>query len=110
MQALMRLRTQFAPKGVRHMSGHSMEHAIAETDKWKKISFVFMPVVGAYMIFVGIRHNSHGHHEYEQVKYPFVKKRDKPMPWALRGGTDCDLFDYGCSAKIKAAKAAEAAE
>ena len=28
MQALMRLRTQFAPKGVRHMSGHSMEHAI----------------------------------------------------------------------------------
>lgn len=44
------------------------------------------------------------------MKYPFVKKRDKPMPWALRGGTDCDLFDYGCSAKIKAAKAAEAAE
>lgn len=32
------------------------------------------------------------------------------MPWALAGGTDCDLFDYGCAAKVKAAKAAEAAE
>ena len=40
----------------------------AETDKWKKISFVFLPVVGLYMGFVAVRHNSHGHHEYEQVR------------------------------------------
>jgi hypothetical protein len=40
-----------------------------------------------------------------QVKFgTYIKKRDKPMPWKLNGGTDCDLFDYGCSAKLKAAK------
>jgi len=86
------------------MSGHSMEHAIAETDKWKKISFAFLPFVGLYMGFVFVRHNSH-HHEYEQVSYPFIKKRDKEMPWALKGGSKCDLFDYKCAAKERAAKA-----
>ena len=38
-QMLGRLRL-LAPRGARLMSGHSIEHAIAETDKWKKISFV----------------------------------------------------------------------
>jgi len=28
------------------------------------------------------------------------------MPWSLKGGSKCDLFDYACSAKEKAAKAA----
>ena len=32
------------------------------------------------------------------------------MPWALKGGSDCDLFDMACGAKYKAAKAAAAAE
>ena len=35
--ALRRL-PKSAPMGARFMSGHSIEHAIAETDKWKKIS------------------------------------------------------------------------
>lgn len=42
--------------------------------------------------------------------YPWMKKRDKEMPWALAGGSKCDLFDYACSAKERAAKAAAAAE
>ena len=82
----------------------------AETDKWKKISYAFMPVVALYAVFVTIRHNSHEHHDHEQVKYPFIKKRDKPMPWALAGGTDCDLFDTACGAKARAAARAAAAE
>ena len=48
-----------------------------------------------------------------QPKYPFIKKRDKPMPWALSKsgmGSDCDLFDVACGAKFRAMKAAEAAE
>ena len=48
-----------------------------------------------------------------QPKYPFMKKRDKPMPWALSKtgmGSDCDLFDVACGAKFRAMKAAEAAE
>ena len=32
------------------------------------------------------------------------------MPWTLAGGSKCDLFDYGCGAKEKAAKAAMAEE
>ena len=91
----------------RQMSGHSMEEAIAETEKWRKISYGFLPVVGLVGIMVMGKHFAH-HHEYEQVMYPFIKKRDKPMPWNLAGGTDCDLFDYACSAKIKAAQAAAA--
>ena len=39
----------------------------AETDKWKKISYVFMPTVVAYAFFVMIRHNSH-HHDHEEVR------------------------------------------
>merc|ERR1719335_1475367 len=104
-----RLRAAIRPRGARFMSGHSMEHVIEETEKWKKISFAFIPFVGVYAVFVGVKHFSHHHEAEEQVKYPFIKKRDKMMPWAARGGTDCDLFDYHCSARIKAAKAAAAA-
>jgi len=28
------------------------------------------------------------------------------MPWTLKGGSKCALFDYSCAAKEKAAKAA----
>lgn len=28
------------------------------------------------------------------------------MPWTLKGGSKCDLFDYTCAAKERAAKAA----
>ena len=93
--------------GVRHMSGHSPEHAIAETSKWKKISYAFIPFCVLYAGFVMVRHNSHHHdHEDEPIKYPWMTKRDKPMPWTLRGGSKCDLFDFPCAEKEKAAKAA----
>jgi len=94
------LRPQF--QSVRNMSGHSIEEAIAETDKWKKISYAFLPVVGLVGTYVMYDHFAH-HKHYHQVKYPFIGKRDKPMPWALAGGTDCALFDYKCSAALKAA-------
>ena len=131
----------------------------AETDKWKKISYVFIPSCVAYAVFVTVRHNAHHHEEDHdavrrmlltlldapclnspsrdpppppfhlsglhpspstpypraraQPQYPFMKKRDKAMPWAaskMGMGSDCDLFDYTCSNKFKAMKAAEAAE
>lgn len=133
----------------------------AETDKWKKISYVFIPACVVYAAFVTVRHNAHHHEEDHdavrrmlltlldapwlnsdppardpppppfhlsglhpspstpypraraQPQYPFMKKRDKPMPWAaskMGMGSDCDLFDYTCSNKFKAMKAAEAAE
>ena len=99
------------PMGARFMGGHSMAEAIAETDKWKKVSYAFIPFCGLYAIFVTVRHNSHHHeHEEEPPQYPWMKKRDKKMPWTLRGGSECDLFDYGpCYQKEKAAKAAAAA-
>jgi len=89
------------------MSGHSIEHAIEETAKWKKFSFVMMPCVAVYAVIVGYKHFAH-HHDHEQVLYPHMRKRDKEMPWALAGGSKCDLFDYDCAAKEKAAKAAAA--
>lgn len=39
----------------------------AETDKWKKISYVFMPFCVCYGVFVYIKHNQH-HHEHEDVR------------------------------------------
>merc|ERR1719198_24636 len=88
----LRLGTQL--KGVRNMSGHSMEDAIAETEKWKKISYVFLPFVVISGIYIMADHFRH-HHHWIQVKYPYIQKRDKPMPWALAGGKDVGLFDYG---------------
>merc|ERR1719231_2186893 len=104
MLAAMRLRNSLRPQqGVRFMSGHSIEHAIAETDKWKKISYVFIPFCVCYAVFVTIKHGQHHHdHEEEAPQYPWMKKRDKAMPWTQRGGSACDLFDYTCSAKEKA--------
>lgn len=108
MASLLRRLSPLRPAGARMMSGHSIEHAIAETDKWKKISYVFIPFIGLYMGFVFVRHNSHEHGHHEQIKYgTYIKKRDKPMPWALKGGSDCDLFDYECGRKYKAAQAAK---
>ena len=45
MNTLLRTRSRLmsVPRGVRQMSGHSIEEAIAETDKWKKISFGARP-------------------------------------------------------------------
>ena len=43
----------------------------------------------------------------EPPQYPWMKKRDKAMPWTQAGGSKCDLFDYKCAAKEKAAAAAE---
>merc|ERR1719161_1222829 len=91
-----------APARVRMMSGHSIEEAIAETDKWKKISYVFLgAIVTPFTIITVINHFRH-HHHWEQVSYPYINKRDKEMPWALKGGSKCNLFDYKCSAKEKA--------
>merc|ERR1719473_1861144 len=107
MRALS-LRARFPQKpGLRFMSGHSIEEAIAESDKWKKISYVFIPFVVSVTAFVMFTHKHHHHHE---VKYPYITKRDKPMPWTLKGGSKCDLFDYTCAAKEKAAKAAMESE
>ena len=39
--------------------------------------------------------------------YQYINIRRKEMPWALYGGSKCDLFDYKCAAKEKAAAAAE---
>jgi len=96
-------------QGIRNMSGHSIEEAIAETDKWKKISYASLPVIvvfGAYVAYDHVMHHAHWH----QVKYPYIAKRDKPMPWALSGGSDCGLFEYGeCWQEDKAKKALKAA-
>ena len=64
-----------------------------------------MPVVAATGVIVMYRHFAN-HHHHEVIYYPFIGKRDKPMPWTLKGGSKCDLFDYGCAAKERAAKAA----
>mmetsp|Transcript_39610 Transcript_39610/g.79170 ORF Transcript_39610/g.79170 Transcript_39610/m.79170 type:complete len:128 (-) Transcript_39610:487-870(-) len=123
LSALRRLRSPpAAPAGVRFMSGHSIEHAIAETEKWKKISFLFLPVVGAYGIFTMIRHFQHDHHahsvsgdEPDRVLYPYINIRNKPLPWSLTDkailgrGSNCALFDYECAKKERAAAAAAAA-
>ena len=31
----------------------------------------------------------HGHHDHDEVPFPYMKKRDKAMPWALKGGSKC---------------------
>ena len=113
----------------RQMSGHSMEHAIGArrppaprppvlsgatlslgaraeaTSQWKKYSYMFVPVVVVFGVVTMGKHFMHGHHDHDEVPFPYMKKRDKAMPWALKGGSKCDLFDYDCSAKERALKA-----
>lgn len=49
----------------------------AETDKWKKISFVFLGgIVVPYTLFTMVRHFQH-HHEWHQVEYPYIGRRLK---------------------------------
>jgi hypothetical protein len=55
-----------------------------------------------------LTHPSRAVREQEPPQYPWMKKRAKELPWTLAGGSKCDLFDYHCSAKEKAAKAAAA--
>ena len=51
--------------------------APAETDKWKKISFVFLGgIVVPYTIFTMVQHFRH-HHEWHQVEYPYIGRRLK---------------------------------
>ena len=47
----------------------------------------------------------------EAPRYPWMHKRDKPMPWTQAGGSECDLFDYvsWCYKEEKAKKALKAA-
>ena len=89
---------------------------------------MFIPAVVLYGVWCGVAHQ-HVHYQYvcraplttlalgapatalsldalrAQVDYPYLKKRDKEMPWTLRGGSKCDLFDYECAAKEQAARA-----
>jgi len=99
---LSRAKGAFRP-GVRMMSGHSAEEAMAEMDKWKKFSYIAIPFVTAVTVYVFGTHKHVHHHE---VEYQYITRRLKPMPWTLWGGSKCDLFDYTCGAKEKAAKAA----
>ena len=39
----------------------------------------------------------------ERPAFPYISKRDKAMPWTLKGGSRCDLFDYRCAEKERAA-------
>ena len=48
-------------------------------------------------------HFMHGHHDHEQIAYPYMKKRTKPLPWSC---TNCDLFDMPCWKKCKEERAA----
>ena len=111
----------------------------AETSKWKKISYAFVPFVCAVTVYVMGTHH-HEHHEEVrppptpppplcahllslpthpeashvaeqpkrpssiwpampvispplQVAYPFMKKRNKEYPWALQGGTQCTHYN-----------------
>ena len=103
MMALRRLSLR-APKGVRQMSGHSIEEAIEETAKWKKISYFFGGVIVVpYTVFQLGKHLMHHHEPEERPAFPYISKRDKAMPWTLKGGSRCDLFDYQCAEKERAA-------
>mmetsp|Transcript_38220 Transcript_38220/g.83996 ORF Transcript_38220/g.83996 Transcript_38220/m.83996 type:complete len:117 (+) Transcript_38220:162-512(+) len=86
----------------RLMSGHTPEQALAEMEKWKKFSYICIPVVTVAGVVI-VATTKHEHHEL--VEYPYLRKRDKPMPWTLKGGSKCDLFDFECAAKERAAKA-----
>ena len=46
----------------------------------------------------------------ERPAFPYVTKRDKHMPWTLKGGSRCDLFDYACAEKERATLKATQAE
>ena len=100
-----RPRASCAERGIAQLTHHFPPPAEA-TSQWKKYSYVFLPVVVVFGVVTMGKHFMHGHHHGEEIPFPYMKKRDKAMPWALKGGSKCDLFDYDCSAKERAAKKA----
>ena len=59
------------------------------TSQWKKYSYIFLPVVVVFGVVTMGKHFMHGHHDHDEVPFPYMKKRDKAMPWALKGGSKC---------------------
>ena len=59
------------------------------TSQWKKYSYMFVPVVVVFGVVTMGKHFMHGHHDHDEVPFPYMKKRDKAMPWALKGGSKC---------------------
>lgn len=74
-------------------SAHTHARARAVMEKWKKISYVGLPVVFLFGAFTMYKHFAHHHEAGEAPAYPHIKIRTKPFPW---GSKDCDLFDLAC--------------
>ena len=100
-----RPRASCAERGIAQLTHHLPSPPAEATSQWKKYSYVFLPVVVVFGVVTMGKHFMHGHHHGEEIPFPYMKKRDKAMPWALKGGSKCDLFDYDCSAKERALKA-----
>ena len=64
-QALPQLRRAAAPKGVRQMSGHSIEEEIKEMNKWRTISYAAVP--GVILLTVYTLATASHHHSDEKI-------------------------------------------
>ena len=67
----------------------------------KNATFGGIALCGVLFVYNMVLHFTHDHH-HEQIDYPYIKKRTKPLPW---GCSNCDLFDMPCWKKCKEAKA-----
>lgn len=70
-----------------------------QMQRWTYISYGMIALVGGYSFVQLTANHAHGHHDVP--KYPYLKLRTKPFPWAT---ADCDLLDFKCKELAQAAK------
>ncbi|QDZ19324.1 putative subunit VIa of cytochrome c oxidase [Chloropicon primus] len=73
--------------GVRNMSGGSYEEELANTNMWRNVTFVGLPIVGGLTVYIFSQAHHHGH---EQPAYSYLQIRNKDFPW---GTGKENLFD-----------------
>ena len=71
--------------------------------RWKKISIAMITFTSCFAVYQLMLHLRHEEDDTPTPQYAYLKIRNKPFPWHY---SDCDLLDFDCKRKARAAEEA----